>query len=113
MEKILCAAIHYDNHINYPHMDCYGINTGFVLCGYRHHNIIGVLPENTESKITIERAKELNIDWPVDNTDITQGFVTSTGRFVDREEAAKIALDSGQINELKYSKTKLFSEDLY
>ena len=113
MEKILCAAIHYDNHINYPHMDCYGIQTGFVLCGYRHHNIIAVLPENTSTDFWNKRLNPLNIDWPIDNPDIIQGFITSLGRFVNREEAAKIALESGQIGELKYSKNKLFSEDLY
>lgn len=81
---------------------------------YRHHNIISVLPENTSTDFWNNRLNPLiNIDWPVDNPGITQGFVTSSGRFVDREEAAKIALESGQIEELKYSKTKLFSEDLY
>jgi hypothetical protein len=39
-----------------------------------------------------------------------QGFVTSTGRFVDRETAAQIALDAGQINE---AKDYLFSEDVW
>lgn len=109
-EYIICSAIHYDNHIHYPHMDSYGINSGFVIGGYRHHNIIAVLPENTESKITLERAKELNIDWPIKDSDIIQGFVTSSGRFVNREEAAKIAYSCGQIKELK---NNLFSEDLY
>lgn len=42
-----------------------------------------------------------------------QGFVTSTGRFVDRKEAAKIALAAGQIKELKYQKETLFSEELW
>lgn len=41
-----------------------------------------------------------------------QGFVTSSGRFVDRVEAAKIAIAAGQIKNLKYHKTKLFSEEL-
>ena len=44
---------------------------------------------------------------------ILQGFVTYDMRFVDRETAAKIALASGQIKKLKFSSTKLFSEDLY
>jgi hypothetical protein len=39
-----------------------------------------------------------------------QGFYTSKGRFVGREEAAKIAYAAGQI----FSPTnRLFSEDLY
>jgi hypothetical protein len=39
-----------------------------------------------------------------------QGFLTNTDRFVSREEAAKIAFESGQITE---ETTRLFSEDLY
>lgn len=43
------------------------------------------------------------------NEDV-QGFVTSTGRFVDRAEAAKIALEAGQIPE---AKDALYSEDVW
>jgi hypothetical protein len=39
-----------------------------------------------------------------------QGFVTSTGRFVDRAEAAALAQKAGQIVGLR---TRLFSEDLW
>lgn len=39
-----------------------------------------------------------------------QGFYTSFGRFVTREEAAEIAYTCGQIKEKKHL---LFSEDLY
>ncbi len=39
-----------------------------------------------------------------------QGFVTSAGRFVDRSEARRIAVDAGQTN-TKHS--HLFSEDLW
>jgi hypothetical protein len=38
-----------------------------------------------------------------------QGFMTDDGKFVSREEAAKIAFECEQISE---SKDKLFSEDL-
>lgn len=38
-----------------------------------------------------------------------QGFVTSTGRFVDRKEAKEVAMDSGQIN-VNYPHSELFSE---
>ena len=41
-----------------------------------------------------------------------QGFYTSWGRFVSREEALQIAKDAGQVSET-ISDTKLFSEDLY
>jgi hypothetical protein len=39
-----------------------------------------------------------------------QGFLTSKNRFLDRQEAAKIAVGAGQCKE---SITYLFSEDLY
>ena len=39
-----------------------------------------------------------------------QGFVTDTGRFVDRAKAADIAYAAGQILE---KKVRLFSEDIF
>ena len=39
-----------------------------------------------------------------------QGFLTSYGRFVDREEAAQIAFEAGQITKKKW---ELFSEDVW
>ena len=66
-EYIICSAIHYDNHIHYPNMDGYGINSGFVIGGYRHHNIISVLPTNIFYKGVNEKVKQLNVSWS-DNT---------------------------------------------
>lgn len=51
-----------------------------------------------------------------DNRDslATQGFVTDAGRYVDRYEAAQIAIAAGQIDERDLSPTgQLFSEDLW
>lgn len=42
-----------------------------------------------------------------------QGFVTNTGRFVSREEAAKIAIAAGQLAECKFQPNYLFTEDLW
>lgn len=46
-----------------------------------------------------------------------QGFLTSTGRFVDRAEAKRIAMASGQPltehGEFHRDKAHLFSEDLW
>jgi hypothetical protein len=47
-----------------------------------------------------------------------QGFLTSRGRYVDREEALKIATAAGQLNGLRekpgsYRGPELFSEDLW
>lgn len=42
----------------------------------------------------------------------TQGFVTNTGRWVDRTEGAAIAIAAGQIEALKWP-PYLYSEDLW
>lgn len=42
-----------------------------------------------------------------------QGFLTSEGRFVGREEAAKLAVAAGQILKPKFQPNDLFSEDLW
>lgn len=63
-EYIICSAIHYDNHIHYPNMNEYGIDSGFVIGGYRHHNIISVLPTNIFYKDVDKKSKQLNVDWP-------------------------------------------------
>jgi len=42
-----------------------------------------------------------------------QGFVTNTGRYVDRHEAGEIALAAGQLEKLRCNGTHgLFSEDI-
>lgn len=70
------------------------IHEGLVFTGKRHSDAIRVAVETTGIK-------------PVRGT---QGFLTDTGLFVTREEAAKIAFDSGQI---KTEKSVLYSEDLW
>lgn len=40
-----------------------------------------------------------------------QGFLTSRGRFVDRVEAKRVAIQSGQITESEFP--QLYSEDLW
>lgn len=42
-----------------------------------------------------------------------QGFIISDGLFANRQEAAVLALGSGQIKEFKYNANTLFSEDLW
>lgn len=42
-----------------------------------------------------------------------QGFLTSAGRYVGREEALKIALAAKQIEAPKFQPHHLFSEDLW
>lgn len=59
----------------------------------RHHTILHSLPEGAEHYAT-------------------QGFLTSTGRFASREEAATIAVRAGQIEAPKWG-SDLYSEDLW
>jgi len=42
-----------------------------------------------------------------------QGFLLEDDTFVDRVEAAQHAMEEGQATKLSYSKTKLYSEDLW
>lgn len=128
-EYILCAAIHYDNGIEYKFQKLYGISTGFVLCGFRHPYIIDVLPTNPyflkrlyedEEIDPAEKQKyeELKYKYGWQEKDLlrcetTQGFLTSKGRFVNREEALAIARKVGQVKDDAGYKGELFSEDLY
>jgi hypothetical protein len=70
---------------------------GKVYTGRRHCQIIRDIVASTSTKRVLGE----------------QGFVLEDGRFVNREDAAFIALASGQIKELKFNTTKLFSEDLW
>lgn len=68
-------------------------NKGEIFVGRRHHLILEKHYPHTKGGI--------------------QGFLTSEGRFVTREEALQIALAAGQIKEKKYDKSRLFSEELW
>lgn len=72
------------------------LERGRVWTGTRHHLIIRDIVE--------ARGKEEGY------VSGEQGFVTDDGRFVEREEAAKIAFEAGQIPE---PKKYLFSEDVF
>lgn len=103
-EYILCAAIHYDDHILAEVDDPStpdNIETGFILCGYRHDNIMA-------------QARKL-FGIASKGTHVTQGFLTSENRFVDREEAAMIAKTADQLIPPynKYRPVQLFSEHIY
>lgn len=84
MEKIVLAAIVFE---------------GEVYVGKRHDQIIRYIVQRTG-------AKRVPGSCP-------QGFVTSEGRFVERDEAGRIAIASGQIEKLKYNSKDLFSEELW
>lgn len=73
------------------------LQDGKVYTGKRHHLIIRDIAEQTGIRPVTGR----------------QGFVTSNGRFVGRKQAARIALQAGQITKLKYDPEELFSEELW
>lgn len=96
-EYILCAAIKRKIPINVNNKN-YKTNTledddiYSIEIGRRHNDILARF-----GKVQLEVIK--------------QGFYTSYGRFVSREEALQIAKDTGQIKET--DSNILFSEDLY
>lgn len=96
-ERILASAIHVDDGVAYSHQ---GVPTGLVVAGFRHPCCISSL-------------HALNPDlwaWARQHGKATQGFITSIGRFVDRKEAAEIALAQGQVDG---PVSVLTSEDLW
>jgi len=67
---------------------------GIIYTGRRHHNILNEANPKGSLRGGI------------------QGFMLDDGRFVDRIEGAKIALECGQIEELQWP-PNLYSEDLW
>lgn len=74
----------------------------------RHHTVAHLLlgVRNGERDETLTAYVEHTLDFD-------QGFITSAGRFVDREEGWNIAQASGQILRVTGSPGTLFSEDLW
>jgi hypothetical protein len=99
-ERILCAAIHVDDGIE-RHALPLNLKTGVVAAGWRHHNCLPQLPLLLGEQAYAQARKDGRV---------IQGFLTSTGRFVDREEGANIAWLARQTSDLK---DLLFSEHLY
>lgn len=105
VEYILCAAIWYKEIPvlkEIPEILPKNIDKGIVVTGHRHGQCIWLV-----ACLTGRRTVKTGAD-SVGET--IQGFLTNTNRFVDRIEAAAIALKSGQI---KKETSMLFSEDLY
>lgn len=104
-EFILCAAIHYDDGIIYPHQ-ADNIQTGLIICGRRHHNCI-----TNASAMLGDRYKRNLVNRA------SQGFMTSENRYVNRKEAFTIARYNNQIIHNFYDSGNpdqiLVSEDLY
>lgn len=69
--------------------------------------VFSVPKPGRHDKVIQEACDTLKIDYIGEHE---QGFTTSDGRFVDREEAARIAYDAGQVS-IKLN--QLFSEDVW
>lgn len=96
-EYILCAAIWFDDGKKYEHQPK-NITSGLVFCGLRHCSIFQQIGG------TVGERQNLGIYQKA------QGFLTSENRFVEREEAGRIAYKAKQTDKLI---TRLHSEDLY
>ena len=87
-EHIICAAIHNPEDKDMA-------DQPLIYCGLRHTNILW------QSKLVSRNPRH-------------QGFLTSKGRFVDRKEGLRIALDNNQIiDHTQIRGDKLYSENLY
>ena len=87
-EYIICSAIHNPEDKDMAEQP-------LIYCGLRHPNILW------QSKL-------------VSRDPYHQGFLTSKGRFVNREEALIIALENDQVLDKNEIRGKsLHSEDLY
>ena len=90
---ILCAALKLHDSLS-----------DIILPCHRHHDGYDIL-------------RDLDVDWK--QFEITQGFITSSGDFLDRIEAYTEAKRCGQIStqarhdKVEKGQFELFSEDLY
>ena len=105
-EYIICAAIWYDDGTEAESgMIAQNISSGVVIGQWRHGNCINIRATNPvwNAKTLAERRGEHPMIVKYEDTlpyfKEVDGFLTSHGRFVDRWQAAKIALDCGQLDE--------------
>lgn len=106
-ERILCAAIWVDTGKADPPRRSYNYPaTGILFCGWRHADCFLPL-EAWARRLTAEERVAIGEEQLAGRH---QGFLTSLGRFVDREEGMTLARRAGQTSS---GKTGLFSEDLY
>ena len=90
---IICAAIELTmNNI---------AGTKLVICGHRHKNCVEIAQYS------------LNSNWI--HPKRVEGFIDHNGKFLNRKEAYKHALECGQINQHTkwYRKDNNYEEELY
>ena len=94
-EFILCAAIWINDGLKHEAQPK-NIESGFVVCGRRHHNCYQTIKSLT-SKSPSERIGTLIQSMTEEEQRIHQGFITSLDRYVDRREGWDIAKANNQI----------------
>lgn len=99
-DKVLCAAIWYDDGVVRPHQPR-NVKSGIVVAGHRHCSCFVILASIFPNREYVghEGTKKLR-----------QGFLTEQNYFVNREDAGFVAWNAYQTEERK---KELFSEDLY
>ncbi len=95
-ERILCAAIWYKDFEKPVHSPI-NIDKGIVMCGFRHGHIIG-----QHFSLTGKSAWKMG--------EYEQGFLTTKNRFLNRVDAHKLFIETGNTPEFS---DELYSEDLY
>ena len=106
-EYILSAAIWYQDGTEAPKgFIAQNIDSGVVIGQWRHGNCINVRGTNplwNAKKIAEKKGDNpMRIESYEDTLeyfDYVDGFITSEGRFVDRWQAAELALLCGQVSE--------------
>lgn len=101
-EYIICSAIHFNDGNKHEHQPK-NITEGFVVCGRRHHNCYTITWILKDNELVTDKMTEAN-------GKAIQGFLTSKDRFLNREQAGKLAYEMKQIDN---PTNCLFSEDLY
>lgn len=107
MERILCAAIFVETGSAEPPRRSYAYpSTGLVFCGWRHGDCFTTLHAWADL-LSPEQRLQIGEEQIAGKN---QGFLTSTGRYVSREEAMLLARAAGQTDS---TNERLYSEDLY
>jgi hypothetical protein len=108
-ERIYCAAIWYKDFnpkFSLGLRNPENITEGVVILGHRHGDIIKNFGNLTGLRTVTNGENSCG--------EYVQGFLTNKNRFVDRKEAADIAVQANQIIDLgRFNQNHLYSEDIY
>lgn len=115
-EFIICAAIWINDGLKHKAQP-ENIESGFVICGRRHHNCYQTIKSLTDQTPN-ERIGSLINSMTDEEQRNHQGFVTSLDRYVNRKEAWIIAKGNNQIQfglaaSENADESILISENLY